>query len=251
MTSAAQEGTPANYLQRGNYRAIETCASYDEICELLGVASVASVVAIDGPANGGKTSLAESVKKFYRTAGRATCSIPLDYFMIARQARTRIYETIATGDLEISEYSAVGWRQDEYRETLLCAKGIIEHPLRSGAVQIPNAYDRDTGMTDETQTISVISGGVIVTEGVGLHAYHSDLFDLGIRVDAGNDILLERVIDREQQKPPRLRLPEDFLTWRYKAVDGPHTNHLRAISPLVDLVIDTSNFSEMIVYEQL
>jgi hypothetical protein len=92
-----------------------------------------------------------------------------------------------------------------------------------------------------------------VTEGVGIHAYHGEFFDNKIRVDANsNDILFRRVLERERQKPEGAsRLPDDFLQTRYEIVDAPHTDYLRMNTPDADFVVDTSNFSEMLLYKHL
>jgi uridine kinase len=251
MTSPnAHQGLPTDYLRRGNYEIVGACASYEEICKLLGTTSISSVIAIDGPSNSGKTSLAESMANFYKAQGVDACILPLDFFLVNRETRAKIHTRIADGSLDIAGYSAIAWRQDSYEAALLTIKNIINHATRTKSLQIHNVYNRNTGASDETQSITVGTGSIIITEGVGLHTYHADPPCMTVRVDASDDVLLGRVLNREKLKPSDSRMQEVFLAWRFEAVDRLHTDYLRFVSPFADFVVDTSDFNKMLVYRR-
>jgi uridine kinase len=247
-----QLGTLEAYLQRGGYEKLDDShSSYDTICERLIATDPSSIVAIDGPSNGGKTSLTKALVGFYESQGIPVSFIPLDYFLTDRATRNGINQAISAGSLAIADYSEAGWEQARYRETLLLAKQLSEHGSEPSVLSIPNAYDRRTGTKEGTESVIVQPGSIIVTEGVGIQAYHSEFLDYKIRVDASdNDILLRRVLERERQKPEGTsRLTDDFLQMRYGIVDAPHTDYLRMNTPSADFVVDTSNFSEMQLYK--
>lgn len=243
--------TLESYLRRGAYERLSGChSSYDTIRERLIATEPSSIVAIDGPSNSGKTSLTRSLVDFYEGQGVPVSFIPLDYFLTDRATRNAINRAISEGLLSIADYSAAGWEQERYRETLQLAKQLAAYGSESYTLSIPHVYDRQTGTKESTETVVVHPGSIIVTEGVGIHAYHGEFFDSKIRVDASsNDILFRRVLERERQKPEgMLRLPDDFLQTRYETVDAPHTDYLRANTPDADFVVDTSNFNEMLLY---
>lgn len=240
------------YLRRGRYEQLDgPHSSYDTICGRLITTDPSSIVAIDGPSNSGKTSLTRALVGFYERQGIPVSFIPLDYFLTDRPTRNGIDQVIYEGLLPIADYSAAGWEQERYRETILLAKQIAARSSEPYALSIPDVYDRQTGTKEGTQAVIIHPGSIIVTEGVGIHAYHGEFFDNKIRVDANsNDILFKRVLERERQKPEGTpRLPDDFLRTRYEIVDAPHTDFLRANTPEADFVVDTSNFSEMLLYK--
>ena len=247
-----QLGTLEGYLRRGGYERIgATYSSYDEICEQLIDTSPGSLVAIDGPTNGGKTTLMKALVGFYERQGIPVAFIPLDHFLTDRATRSGINQAISEGQLAIADYSAAGWEQERYRETILLAQEIARHSSEPFALPIPNAYDRQTGTKESVQSVVIHPGSVIVTEGVGIQTYHGEFFDTKIRVDVHDDAtLLKRVLGRERQKPESVtRLPDDFLQMRYEVVDAPHTEHLRTNAPVADFVIDTSDFDELLLYK--
>lgn len=249
-----QLGTLEAYLQRGRYERLDDLhTSYDTMCEQLITTDPSSIVAIDGPSNSGKTSLTKALVGFYERQGIPVSFIPLDYFLTDRSTRNAINQAISEGRLPIADYSEAGWEQGRYRETLLLAKQLAERSSESYSLSIPNVYDRRTGTKESTKSVIIHPGSIIVTEGVGIQAYHGEFFDNKIRVDANsNDILFRRVLERERQKPEvASRLPDDFLQTRYEIVDAPHTDFLRMNTPDADFVVDTSNFSGMLLYKHL
>lgn len=251
-TTDQQLATLGSYLQRGGYVKLGIPhASYDTICEQL-IIRPSSIVAVDGPSNGGKTSLTKALVGFCEKQGLPVSFVPLDYFLTDRATRNVINQAIAEGRLSIADYSAAGWEQGRYRATILLAKRLAECSPEPCVLSVPNAYDRQTGTKAHTESIVVYPGSIIVTEGVGIQAYHGELFDNKIRVDASsNDILLKRVLERERQKPARTsRLSDDFLQSRYAVVDAPHTNYLRTLHPNADFVVDASRFGEMLLYKR-
>lgn len=184
----------------------------------------------------------------------AVSRLPLDYFLLNREARNHVFEAVASGDLAISDYSQAGWNQTAYHTFLVSAKEALALPPgEARTLLIPNAYDRVTGRTEHAQFVPVYPGGVIITEGVGLHAYHSDLFDTLVRTDVRQQsVLLGRVLSREVLKPADQRLDGTYLTGRYQAVDKPHTQHLRTItSGKANFVVDATNFGTMSVYRKV
>ncbi|HSW81547.1 MAG TPA: hypothetical protein VLG40_04065 [Candidatus Saccharimonas sp.] len=254
-TAATGCATLHAYLQHGQYELLHTPhSSYDTICGYLAASEAASVIAIDGPTNGGKTSLTSALIAFYERQGTSTTFIPLDYFLMGRETRKNVNEAIVEQRLGIADYSASAWEQERYRETVLCAKGIAAHSTHSQVLLIPHAYNRHIGTKDSVQSIIIQPGSIIITEGVGIHTYHGDFFDIKIRVDVHdrNTLLLKRVLERERQKPEGApRLPDDFLQMRYKVVDAPHTNYLRANAPVADFVVDTTDFDGMLLYKHI
>ncbi len=251
-TTGQRLGTLEAYLRRGRYEQLDSAhSSYDTICERLITTDPSSIVAVDGPSNSGKTSLTRALVGFYERQSIPVSFIPLDYFLTDRATRNGINQAISEGLLPIADYSAAGWEQERYRETILLAKQLAECSSEPYVLSIPDVYDRRTGTKEDTQPVIIHPGSIIVTEGVGIHAYHGDFFDSKIRVDANsNDILFRRVLERERQKPEGTpRLQDDFLQTRYEIVDAPHTDYLRMNTLDADFVIDTSNFSEMLLYK--
>jgi len=189
----------------------------------------------------------------YAASGIVAAELPLDYFLIDRETRQEVFRALEAGEIDTSLYSHAAWEQDKYRAFLLAARTIL---LGKTAITerlvIPDAYNRFTGKCDEEKTIHISANSIIVTEGVGLHAYHDKFFDVCIRTDVRDDsILISRVLAREHQKPASApRLPEGYLEWRYNLVDSPHTTYLREASAgSAEIVVDTSRFKEMIVYK--
>lgn len=241
------------YLRRGNYERMNTSySSYEAIADIVASSDPATVIAIDGPSNAGKTSLTKAIAAHYEACGIPVSLIPLDYFLTDRETRNRIVQAMASESLTIDGYSDVAWEQERYRESIKRAKEIALQASKAiGLVSIDNAYNRLTGRKDSSHSIPIQTGGIILTEGVGIHAHHDDLFDIRVRVDTHHpDTLLRRVLGREQEKPLGTRLPEDYLRRRYDLIDGPHTSHLRSKSPEADYVLDTSNFEAMTLYRR-
>ena len=239
------------YLGRGNYeRLAGTHSSYETICDLIAKTDPATIIAVDGPSNGGKTTFTETFIDFYRTQNIPITFIPLDYFLTDRRTRSDLTAAIAEGRIGIDNYSQLAWEQERFRETIQCVKTIAQSSQEVQEIAIPNVYNRQTGDKADTKTISVEPGAIIITEGVGIQIYHHDLFDLTVRVDTYDDkIILERLRMRELQKhDAALRLDDSFLKERLQQVDIPHTHYLRDNAPSAHFVIDTSCFEEMAVY---
>lgn len=241
------------YLNRGNYERLEAHhRSYETICDIILSSDPAIVIAIDGPSNAGKTSLTKAIAARYERYGIPVSMIPLDFFLTDRETRNGIVQAVEDERLTIDRYSEAAWEQERYRASIARAKEIV---LRSSdeasSLTIPDAYSRLTGRKDSAHAIPVQPGGIILTEGVGIHACHDDLFDIRVRVDTHySHTLLGRVLSRELEKPDDARQPEDYLRRRYALIDAPHTNHLRAKAPEVDYVLDTSNFDAMTLYKR-
>lgn len=245
-------GTLHEYLRNDTYEVLRSRSSYAIICEYLRSATPGSIVAIDGPSNGGKTSLATAFTTFYESRGIPVVFIPLDYFLTDRETRKGINQAISEGFMDIANYSAAAWEQARYHETLLSIRGITAYTSAPHHLTLPDVYDRATGMKDSVQSITIRPGSIILTEGVGIHMYHEKLFDMNIRVDVHDeDILLERVLAREHQKPAGVpQLSDEFLQMRYEVVDAPHTDYLRTYTSPADFVIDTSDFDRMLLYRR-
>ena len=238
------------YLSRGNYERLQGIhASYETISVLIASTSPSTIIAVDGPSNGGKTTLTRSLFDFYKAQSIPVALLPLDFFLTDRSNRNHLSSAIAKGDVKIDDYSSLAWEQDRFREAILQTK-ILSNSPKTQELLIPNTYNRQTGDTSDTQAITIEPGAIIITEGVGIQTYHSDLFDVTVRVDTyNNDIIFERLKARELQKAdPRIRLDDDFLKKRLDIVDIPHTHHLRAHAPCADFVVDTSNFDQMVIY---
>lgn len=241
------------YLRRGSYERLEAShKSYETILDIVASSDPATVIAIDGPSNAGKTSLTKALVARYEAYGIPISLVPLDYFLTDRETRNGIVQDVASESLTIDGYSDVAWEQDRYRESIKRAKEIALQATEGiGVLSIDNAYNRLTGKKDSDHSIPIQAGGIILTEGVGIHAYHDDLFDIRIRVDTHHpDTLLKRVLGREREKPNNAQQPEDYLRRRYDLIDAPHTSHLRTKSPEVDYVLDTSDFEAMTLYRR-
>lgn len=241
------------YLKRGNYERLDTFHnSYETICDIIASSDPATVIAIDGPSNAGKTSLTKAIIAHYEGHGIPVSLIPLDHFLTNRDTRNDVIQAVADERMTIGDYSGVAWEQERYRASIVRAKELALQPSeKANSLPIMNAYNRLTGRKDSTHTIPVQFGGIILTEGVGIHAHHSDLFDIRIRVDTHRpDTLLERLLNREQEKPIELQQPDNHLRRRYDLIDAPHTSHLRTKTPEVDYVLDTSSFSAMALYRR-
>lgn len=247
--------TLTEYLVRGDYEASSaTYASYDEVCADVAPDGVSQIIAVDGPTNSGKSSVAQALIDHYTANGIAVAALPLDYFLTDRQTRQGVFEALEAGEADASTYSHAAWEHDKYRTCLLAARSILLGEVGdTETLVIPDTYNRVTGKRDEEKSVRIPAGGVVVTEGVGLHAYHSEFFDMRIRTDVGDDgMLLGRVLARERQKPVgALRLSDGYLAWRYNLVDAPHTVYLRELSAgTAEAVVDTSRFDDVIVYKR-
>lgn len=246
--------TLAEYLKYGNYEAVGIYESYEKVCMAIAPTDAPQVIAVDGPTNSGKSSLTTALVDHYAANGIAVASLPLDYFLTDRETRQEVFRALEAGTIEPSAYSHAAWEHGRYRTCLLAVRAILLGEMKeTEEIVVPDAYNRLTGRRDEEKCIPVATGGVIVTEGVGLHAYHSDLFDIRIRTDVADDgALLNRVLARERQKPTGVsRLSDDYLEWRYNLVDGPHTAYLREASTgTAEIVVDTSQFDGVIVYKR-
>ncbi|HEX7963000.1 MAG TPA: hypothetical protein VF466_00255 [Candidatus Saccharimonadales bacterium] len=243
-------GAPDGYMERGRFASFEPVfEQYLPAGEVLGSLAVPAVVAIDGPTNAGKTVFANKLADFYTARGLRVVRLPLDLFLQDRASRHAIYEAVAAGAMDIADYSQAAWEQDRYEVNIQLVRGALT-AINKGPLTIARAYDRQTGRKDRTEEIDLQWPGVILTEGVGIHSYHSGLFDLMVRVDVPDDgVLWQRVLGRERQKPPEHRLDEAYLKWRYDSVDAPHTAHLRELSAgRAHVVVDTADFNDMVVY---
>ncbi len=228
--------------------------SYDAVCETIAPPGIPRVIAVDGPTTSGKTSLSDSLRRYYSQRGVPVAYLPLDYFLVDRAARTDIARDIESGKITIAEYSYAAWEQEKYREALLVACQIVRQEVAgSHELVIPNVYNRITGSKEDDQTIAITVGGIVLTEGVGLHTYHASFFDTCIRADVQDDsVLLERSLARERQKLAAIQLSDDFLRWRYNLVDGPHSEFLRASSVgRADIVVDTSELDSMVIFRKV
>lgn len=249
----AADDTFEAYLRRGNYERLDTFHdSYETICDIVASSDPATVIAIDGPSNAGKTSLTKAIAAYYEGHGIPVSLLPLDYFLTDRDTRNEIIKAIADENMTVHDYSGVAWEQERYRASIIRAKEIALQPSEEAkSLSVLNAYNRLTGRKDSTHSIPVHTGGIILTEGVGIHAYHDELFDIRIRVDTHHpDTLLKRVLGREREKPVEAQQPESYLRRRYDLIDAPHTSHLRTKTPEVDYVLDTSSFGAMALYRR-
>lgn len=241
-----------NYLEQGSYEATgQVFGSYQEICQEIGGIVMPPVIAIDGPTTSGKSSLSQALLTHLIQHETSAASLPLDYFLSARTERSTVFKDVIGGLIDISEYSLAAWdhtRYQAYLSRLLEMTATITEPAQ---LTLTNTYDRTTGEADAPRTIQVQPGAVIVTEGVGLHAYHEPFFDIQIRTDLRGEDILQRVLDREHQKDSSHRLPDEYLGWRLEHIDFPHSRYLRdATAGQADIVIDTSVADAMLVYKQ-
>lgn len=240
------------YLKRGAYEMVASRLSYNTLCNHVALTDPASVIALDGPTNGGKTSLANAFVDFYLGHGVPVAFVPLDYFLTDRGIRHHIMQDIMWGRAGVADYSSLAWEQERYRNSVLTVKRIAATCRGPQIFDIPNSYNRRTGRADTLHSIVIHPGSIIVTEGVGLHAYHSAFFDRTLWIDASDtDVILERVLERERQKSEDNRLADDFLRARYEIVDAPHTTFLRSISSVADFVVDTLSFDNLLLYKHI
>jgi|GEM_PF-3136477 len=242
------------YLMSGVYElSAGQFESYAKISEVIAYMDAPGVIAVDGPTSSGKTSLTQSLVEHYERQGLPVTILPLDYLLTDRDTRHIAYQSIVEGRMGVAEYSGAAWEHARYRQVLEAATDIMLSAAEPQTLIIPSTYNRSTGRSEITQPVRVYPGGIIITEGVGLHAYHGDLMDSRVRVDVrDDDALLQRIFAREQLKDPASRLAETYLQWRYTLVDLPHTAYLRsASSGCADYVVDTSDQVGMLVYKKI
>lgn len=241
------------YLTAGAYTELPgPFGTYEEICKATLPLDGPLIIAVDGPTNGGKTGFADGLRQFYASRGRHVSLVGLDHFLTDRTTRNGIFDQIARGDMDIADYSQVAWHFDRYHEAMERVRGVLHGEEPEQPLIIRDAYDRTTGTSSLIHMVPVFAGGIVITEGVGLHAYQADMADVHVRVDVHSDEqLLDRVLARELQKPTASRLDTAYLTWRYNLVDRQHTAHLRAASLAVaEVVVDTTDFADMVVYKR-
>lgn len=248
-----RENRLQRYLRHGYYEPLGEFRSYREICETIAPTEGRLVIGVDGPSTGGKTSISRELVRHFGRLDIPVGLLPVDHFLTERPVRTVFNVQLREGNADIRDYSLAGWDHEAYHELLEEGNRIIH--LESGEPQtllVPNAYNRLTGMRDHAEEVTFTPGGVIITEGTGIHSLHDELFDIKIRVDVkGAGTLLKRVVERERsKKDPTKRIPERVLLERYRTTDVPHTNLLRNESRgRADFVVDTTRMSAMRVYE--
>lgn len=240
------------YLRHGSYEKVGIFPTNELMVAAFAPVTVPILIGVDGPSTGGKTSVTESLTAFYDAQGIAVSVLPVDFFLTNRDVRTRLNTQIRAGEMDVNDYSLEAWDHERYHTFLETAKEIAMRT--SGTPEclvVPNAYNRETGLQDHTELVTIRPGSVLIAEGTGIHAIHDDILDFTVRVDV-HDVgtLLDRVVKREEKKPVGKRLDTDFLLERYKTTDVPHTNFLRRASAgRADVVVDTSNLTRLTVYK--
>lgn len=232
------------YLRVGHYKKIGEFDTYESICAEIAPPNCPLIIGIDGPASGGKTTIAKALKHFYSEKNIPVAVLPLDLFMTEREVREKLNQKISSRVISIEEYSLKAWDHKRYRYFLEAARKIImQKSDTKQTLTIPNTYNRKNGKHDQETTITLSPAGVLITEGTGIHALHENFFDLKIRVDVNNtQILLDRVVARENIKPSEQRLAADYLLQRYCTTDLPHALYLRKVTAgKADFVIDSSD----------
>lgn len=241
-----------NYLRHGIYEFVGAGSLYEEVCSLFDIPeNSGTIVGIDGPANGGKSSIAEALLEQYARKKVPTVFIPLDYFMRERSVRNELTDRIQRKKMSMFDYSLEGWDHERYR-AIMDSVIAAAHGSDKETIMVTDTYDRETGRCTKERAINVVPGSIIITEGTGLHAYHDDLLSVKIRVDVGSREDLEaRLLSREQKKQVDMRLDPLFLKERYAIVDAPHTRLLRnASTGRAEYVVDTTSES-MKVYKRI
>jgi uridine kinase len=240
------------YLKSGLYKQLSAFGSYASVCEKIAPDHGPHIIGIDGPASGGKTSLAKALEKFYLDRNIPVSYFPLDHFLTNRDFRNSLYDPISKGHLTLHDYTFKGWDHEKYYEFLESAKKILgRKSSTSKTFVIENAYNRQTGVQDHLEKITIYPGGILIAEGTGIHVVHDKILDLKIRVDVRTiDTLFNRVLNREHLKDREKRLNNEFVLDRYTIIDLPHREVLaKETAGMADFVIDTTDSNNMLVYK--
>src|SRR5689334_12173948 len=99
--------------------------AYAAVCEAIGSTVAPAIIAVDGPTNSGKTTLATSLAEFYAGSGLHVARLPLDLFLVDRSARNAVFQEVADGGLDIADYSNAAWDQARYRSYLEIIKAVL------------------------------------------------------------------------------------------------------------------------------
>ena len=216
-----------------------------------GVLKAPLLVGVDGSVTAGKTHTAASLKEYAKRSGTDAILIHGDWFMAPRSVRQQETEQAVRGsysnekyDIRNCDFPAIG---RVYKQ--IC--DFLQTNDSTGAVTIPNAYDRNTGLCDKTITLQLNRQSIIVFEGTGvLRAGMNPRFDIAIRVDINTyDQTIERLMSRESEKNPTHRLDETFVKQRYDLIDLHYDQYLRnRDSSIFDILLDTSDPDLMKLY---
>jgi len=213
------------------------------------------VIFIDGPTNSGKTSLA---KKLEHYLVRNCCKVAIfekDLFLSTRAKRVELIDKFEHGKIPISEYSKYGWDIKSYYEYLdvMLSWYRSDSGCNEKTFLISPVYNRETGNLDAEKEITICKGGYLLVEGTeSVDAISRRYADVAIwlRVNP-QEVLLERLLKRELEKPKAARMSRELLVKRYTTIDYVHAKYLeRRFTKLnYNYVVDTPYLPEVKLYE--
>jgi uridine kinase/anti-sigma regulatory factor (Ser/Thr protein kinase) len=208
------------------------------------------VIAVDGASGSGKSYFADRFKQFLEAEHRECAVIRLDWFLTERPERDKVIRGIREGTIPAAEAQELYYDMAAYHRLMRRIDDYRRLPGEPMTVSIPGVYNRVTGLRDQAVSLTISNRTVVLVEGVGcVDRETRPYFDAAVLCDAADPILLERMLDREQEKPQSLRLSNDYIAERFSLIDQPRTAILRSrIDTLHDYLLDTSDPRTSVLY---
>ncbi len=211
------------------------------------------IIGFSGPTGAGKTSYANATKRYFEEQGRAAQIFSVDMFLTDRTKRAEIIKSIVDETLGIAEYQKEAWDMEGFYEMLRKIDEFKKSGEESLEIHISNAYNRETGKRDKEVTLTITRDMVVIIEGVRIvNQETEEYFDKTVMVDVDqDDILVERLIAREQDKPGDKRLSSAYVQERFNATDRENARLMRTLeSEYYDYLIDASRVGDNVLYKR-
>lgn len=199
------------------------------------------IIAINGPTAGGKSTFSKKLQEYLKQYGYNVEILPLDWFLTERKKRNEYKERVKKGESSIGDYYKWSYEIPRFH-TLLTKIRKILNSKDEKRINIKNTYVRDTGLKNGNEYINLTKKTILIVEGVGaVNKDTKDCFDLSIFCDVDdNSTIMQRLNDRENEKPAEKRLSPDFVKERFGVIDY-HMTSLYRLENIEyhDFVIET------------
>ena len=160
------------------------------------------IIAIDGPSNSGKTTLARALKHKLQQLGRDVFTIEVDWWLMPRDLREEKYKEIFSRGKPFLQEEQGMVRLDQ----LLPVLAEIDR-FRAGArnkciLRLDHLYNRQTGQNDAQFSRKLGTDTIILLEGhYSAREDFQGFVDFSVLVNAVQDVALARKIQRSSYRP--------------------------------------------------
>ena len=239
-----------SYILRENlykYESVNNDISEEKLLKDILEKNKGLIIGIDGPTGSGKTSFANELKQKIQKYNKNVYVMQLDWFLRARNDREDVIDDYIYGRISIEEYTYIAWEYEEYQKNLNIISKILR-TKKSGQVQkvcIKNIYDRSSGLKNKEEILKLNNKSIIIIEGTDIiNEDNRELIDICIKINIDNtDILLERILAREEMKKVTTKMSSSFILNRFYGLDVAHTIYVKnRNSSLYDYYINNSNY---------